>query len=322
MVIDWTGPPEGNGDLLYATFGSTSSGRFGVSYTYADYRSIIPQYTKRALTFDSDILRAFAGVSYLFGRAMKTEMHYGIPMCYIDSLLLWRPEKALKRRKGFPSWSWCGWIGTTGYWPDSHYYSSTEAWQHEATYISYFPPTDQHLALTPGSIVELHNLLSGHVRDPEILSNISSSPAQGVWAVCDYALDFWAYVVPLKLGPDSLFWRREKNNWSSLPYKKQAFPRLSRDLPQFDALDGSGEFCGTILLHAEMDGALGKVLDFVVLSESDHRDYKTETFPYLNIMVVTWENGLAERVGMGLLRKTALDNPVGEDMGWKRLNLG
>ncbi|KAL8809880.1 MAG: hypothetical protein Q9200_003038 [Gallowayella weberi] len=66
----------------------------------------------RQLTVPSDILHSFRGISNVFSKAINTTMFWGLPTAYFDFFLLWdRAESSLRRREGFPSWSWAGWQG-------------------------------------------------------------------------------------------------------------------------------------------------------------------------------------------------------------------
>ncbi|KAI0201072.1 heterokaryon incompatibility protein-domain-containing protein [Astrocystis sublimbata] len=90
------------------------------------------EYTRRNLTFDSDSLTAFAGISHHL-RVSEPKVSHMLGIPYVPSLLepesedsytiyslCWshRGEAAPRRRARFPSWTWAGWAGevhwTTG----------------------------------------------------------------------------------------------------------------------------------------------------------------------------------------------------------------
>ncbi|KAK3317640.1 heterokaryon incompatibility protein-domain-containing protein [Cercophora scortea] len=107
------------------------------------YMKCIQLYTGRELTKPKDILTAFQGAAWLLQQQMNAPLFYGLPSSHFDLALLWMPLKKLDRRrqrrshrsgaapcsqdemgnckckleeegyggKGFPSWSWCGWMG-------------------------------------------------------------------------------------------------------------------------------------------------------------------------------------------------------------------
>lgn len=89
------------------------------------YYPLVQAYTRRQLTFDLDILNAFAGVSARLQEAYGTPMICGVPRNAIPHALMWIPAtRQLCRRAGpsshglqvsFPSWSWAGWVGPVLY---------------------------------------------------------------------------------------------------------------------------------------------------------------------------------------------------------------
>ncbi|KAE8168407.1 heterokaryon incompatibility protein-domain-containing protein [Aspergillus tamarii] len=77
-----------------------------------NYWTIVDQYTKRNLSYQSDILRAFTAVL----RATHGDgTYYGLPVDYIDQAVAWTPEDldSSQIRDGFPSWSWASHVGPT-----------------------------------------------------------------------------------------------------------------------------------------------------------------------------------------------------------------
>lgn len=92
------------------------------------YQDMVELYTARHLTFKSDILRAFAGISSLFGRLGKSDFVNGLPSRMLAPTLLWVPATTttISRRRiarhrmklgdaALPSWSWAGWDGPVAY---------------------------------------------------------------------------------------------------------------------------------------------------------------------------------------------------------------
>ena len=92
------------------------------------YFCTVEEYTARCLTFEKDILDAFAGLSRSHETIMESAMIWGLPERFFDMAMLWfRGKGCLKRRtcrpeksqaggendnyQPFPSWSWAGWVG-------------------------------------------------------------------------------------------------------------------------------------------------------------------------------------------------------------------
>lgn len=78
---------------------------------HKDYAASLHEFSRRKISFDWDILNAFAGISNVLAARLDALMRYGIPDSLFDWALLWEPSYMLRRRPGFPSWSWAGWVG-------------------------------------------------------------------------------------------------------------------------------------------------------------------------------------------------------------------
>ncbi|KAF7520783.1 hypothetical protein G7054_g12666 [Neopestalotiopsis clavispora] len=92
---------------------------------FGHYMRFIREYAKRSLTFDSDSLAAFAGVSrYLQSTGPQVSHILGIPYipsllgvgtakCTLVHLLCWfhMGDSVPRRKAHFPSWTWVGWTG-------------------------------------------------------------------------------------------------------------------------------------------------------------------------------------------------------------------
>jgi hypothetical protein len=70
-------------------------------------------YSQRHLSFDDDILDAFAGVTTVLNQSFHSGFHYGLPKLFFDASLLWEsdwkrpdPPHVRKTQKlSLPSWS-------------------------------------------------------------------------------------------------------------------------------------------------------------------------------------------------------------------------
>ncbi|KAK0709357.1 heterokaryon incompatibility protein-domain-containing protein [Lasiosphaeria miniovina] len=82
------------------------------------YSDAVAMYTRRKMTWQSDVLNAFQGVTDLLAQGVNTEFWHGLPEFAFDQALLWYPQEPLKRQShegAPPSWSWAGWQGHTTY---------------------------------------------------------------------------------------------------------------------------------------------------------------------------------------------------------------
>jgi hypothetical protein len=87
------------------------------------YASLVEDFTARSLTYQSDTLRAFYGISTILEEAWGTKFYNGIPTRYLESALLFSVEGdagGSVRRPEFPSWSWAGWKSAVSLWLRQH----------------------------------------------------------------------------------------------------------------------------------------------------------------------------------------------------------
>ncbi|PQE04554.1 heterokaryon incompatibility protein [Rutstroemia sp. NJR-2017a BVV2] len=95
-------------------------GREGTSISMMYFRAV-ETYLRRMLTYSSDIINALAGVLTTQGRMMDCEIFHGLPVAIFDMAMLWQPSGVaeIRRREGFPSWSWAGWEGKVAWRGDT-----------------------------------------------------------------------------------------------------------------------------------------------------------------------------------------------------------
>jgi hypothetical protein len=94
----------------------------------AQYFDLVCGYNSRSLSFESDALRAFTAIMSALNSSFPNGFLFGVPELLFDIGLLWSRLKPLKRRKGFPSWSWVGWSG------EIHFIVGAYAWTPDAEY--------------------------------------------------------------------------------------------------------------------------------------------------------------------------------------------
>lgn len=113
------------------------------------YAAAVEEYTMRNLSYQSDGLNAFKGMSALLGRQLQSEMMYGCPRNMLVNCLTWRPvkvsldpidtpERRMTVRKEdargtdqslrplLPSWAWPAWKGHLKVQQYPYYYAGTE----------------------------------------------------------------------------------------------------------------------------------------------------------------------------------------------------
>lgn len=106
------------------------------------YAKVVNEFAPRALSRDTDVIRAYSGVISYFTRpdkgwyALNTELLYGHPIHALTTSLLWTSHKLKLRRRNLPlrqdgsptipSWSWMAW--QHGDKPDLERHFSLEEW--------------------------------------------------------------------------------------------------------------------------------------------------------------------------------------------------
>lgn len=87
---------------------------------FEDYWNLVNAYTQKHLTYETDVLNAFAGIANTLSDTFKTRFWFGVPEIYLPQSILWNADyilgnkKILRRRKDvpqIPSWSWAAWVG-------------------------------------------------------------------------------------------------------------------------------------------------------------------------------------------------------------------
>jgi hypothetical protein len=78
----------------------------------------VSQYTTRNLSFETDILNAFSGISNILATQLGSKFLFGIPEKYLSTQLFWSNVGATELRASDPSfpgliptWSWAAWKG-------------------------------------------------------------------------------------------------------------------------------------------------------------------------------------------------------------------
>ena len=88
-----------------------------IEWSFKTYSNFVSIYSGRQLTFASDILHACRGVLNHLTRNTGVDFFQGVPKNNFAASLLWKAhsQHCLKRRKGFSTWNWTGWLGRTEY---------------------------------------------------------------------------------------------------------------------------------------------------------------------------------------------------------------
>lgn len=303
---------------------------------FSGFKSMVYRYTGRQLTFASDMLNAFDGISAFISQGCNTRFRCGLPTEFFDLSLLWRPEERLKRRQGFSSWTWAGWEGRIGYWPGYYWYTNENEWNQQATYIDWRHPTE---GMSGGSIQDVVVSVSASKEKLRILlcPQISVDPAwfsgprtlpMTILPPRAELLSFWALSARfhLKETVQGETYGLKKGHG---PYRNHTY--ADAGVVRLDIVNRQDKACGNVLvdtdwwqLRKEGGRLVGKGYRFIILSESEQRDGSDHNF--LNVLLVeqmyAQEVGAVwERVGAGLVLKLHLGEACAPGPRWEFFNL-
>lgn len=105
---------------------------------FSKFEICVSDYVERDISYPSDIMNAFSGISAVLGRELGTPLLFGLPIEYFDWAVLWQSSEYLgesRRRNLFPSWSWAGWTDRIS-WDDSIIWAGSNSLASMATLFS------------------------------------------------------------------------------------------------------------------------------------------------------------------------------------------
>lgn len=183
------------------------------------YREAVNMYTKRKMTWQSDAINAFQGVTDLISQGVNTTFWYGIPEFAFDQALLWYPQEPLTRRTylgAAPSWSWAGWEGHTKY--------RGRGW-HNA--IAVAPFNVVHWLTHPSSIGTVVRYLVARGDSPERVAKIVQAAKEQ-----PKSLNSWVHAFLYQLEDLDDGWKDEKDtSRNELYFSHPAYPGLRFTYP-------------------------------------------------------------------------------------------
>lgn len=297
-------------------------------------------YSSRILSHQRDALDAFSGILRTLhsGRCVEA-----VPVTFLDLALLWQPFERLRRREGFSSWSWVGWIGRIRYntekieernksevqalsawfiartWIVWHVSTRKKChlpayriwgplWSHRvrpenATQNSRFPKQHDTITPTPGMLFEQ-------------LKRIPLDESRDI-----HYLQFWTMSVHCRINVDPS---------AVLRYSSPNAENMGNGLRRFKVLHDDTQTHGWVMLDQEWIGVVAeddvKTQEFILLSEAagiEGNDKSiangaiTESCGAFNAMMIVWTQGIAQRAGIG-----RISADLGRKGEWKEIILG
>ncbi|RMZ79864.1 hypothetical protein DV737_g3267, partial [Chaetothyriales sp. CBS 132003] len=271
------------------------SGITATGEAHSDYIGSLYEYSSRQITYESDVLNAFAGVLGVLCERMRNggrpevDHAYGLPTHVFDWAILWQPNLSIQRQsKMWPSWSWCGWTGTISMALTALDDSQLESWLRSHTWINWiiYGMNGQPLMQIPSESTyqreEQVNLRFGHL-DSHV--QISPAPAHKVQALmrfsssasspsstgaCSQLLHFATLSLRLRLIPT---WHLVHDPASSSPFRSYII--------QHGSASQTSMPYGTIRLSSTWphDADPERTYEFVVLSEAPRKSVVKNEFP-------------------------------------------
>jgi hypothetical protein len=297
------------------------------------YRTMLFYYTKRVLSDQADALLAMAGIIRRLSDKMMCRFFQGIPTAVWDSFMVFIAHTAsnslLRRRHGFPSYSWTGWIGG----------------------IDFFDPEDENNWLSYRTwIIWYKRSPSGTINLVwDIMAN-ESFPISN--------LDFVSYrqrypfgnrhVLPFSTSrtapTEHRDFEREFPEYPILQFWTLAVYFTISDFSVFIAeayiFDRQGTRCGWTCMDGFEDSTFFETkgpLEFIVLSETNVEprtnydggltlsglsypvDSKPNAWKYYYVLLLEWNGGMAERRGVGVIFQKAVEKSFSPGPTWKEI---
>lgn len=317
----------------------------------------IAAYQNRNLTGDNDAINAVMGILQPIVLRLKTRLLQGLPAVMWDIVLLFtqfkphrsnfRKETRIRRRLGFPSWSWAGWVAGVnwGVFDDTCQYLDTnglQGWLDNRTWIAWY-------ILQPGHSIEA--ILGSEEKEDKYYERRENTGARK------------------RFGNLNTTRTRPLNCHLTKPYPLLIFftvsirMKTSRQIPDGFVLqpkkfaihladlasvyDNEDSFCGLITLDNPESSSNGRLVELIILSEllnslyldkeldSDSDEYFSEhekcknrlldlTSPlgFYSVMLIEWVGDTYERRGLGEIFRTSVQNSFQPGPQWKEIILG
>lgn len=298
------------------------------STVYSLYVAMVSDYTLRQLTYRSDMLNAFTGITSWITRLRATRFSFGLPESYFHSALLWTGEISCQPGQDigatntvylssddFPSWSWTGSIGPTTYrvmnLRESHTLHGSECPILRADIANIEVKEDTGFRKISRDIHGLSDTLSA-INSVDCTKD-TGTETKGV----EGTLRFQAFLVPF--------------NQFTINLNEEVLFETSDGLADYAIRDANSDICGvlfdmTVSLSARLLDSNTGLLSYIRLSSvllpseavisafeifpkgDTDRDakYKSAEYSIINVMLIRWKReGIAERVGICQMHSVA-----------------
>lgn len=280
-----------------------------------DYSRLLEIYTARVFTNPQDAVWALAGTIRRVGETLRQDMVQGIPAGALGHFMLFRNASGggfLRRRRGFPSWSWAGWDEQITFEYDNLFNN----WNDTRHWIVWFKRT----------VLDGVHLLPNHYDaggQYALTTAQPDSPYQGRFC-SRYNLDV------SKTNPThDMFQSAGTISYPILQFWTVAvYFRISIE----DAIGGIGSFLGKdgrSYGSVRVDGLESVAfndsndpVEVILLSEHTEEDSSDGLSIFYNVMLLDQSKTVAERKGLGHLSLSHIDHSYSPGPIWKEVLLG
>ncbi|KAG1728769.1 heterokaryon incompatibility protein-domain-containing protein [Suillus lakei] len=293
----------------------------------SSYMIAIGQYTQRNLTVESDIIDAITALTNALTRGFELgggdparAFHFGMTLTDLEHALLWQHHPRMPRARRsltdegsspWPSWAWAAWRGAVHYKGGALYawIDSDSDWPRVTeSVIDPWYVVDHNGDTVQLDVRRIHRAFTYPI--PEEAMNPYSSP-QGILDPSQLTLD-----IHRPLDPGTLIFRTTSSRFSIIRRgggdNEKSSARVYHDL--FNILSSASSpssWVGSVILP--LDPAPPASLEFIVLSRTSASPgvYDEESLGkfyhgcMLYVMAVSQNEGLMERVGLGIIHEAA-----------------
>lgn len=320
------------------------------SDTHSDFASLLFYYSSRQVTYASDILKAIDGICHRLSIRWKFDLLQGMPVAFLDLYLLFHTADTTERRHGFPSYSWASWNGQI--FIDS--VDDSKSWLSNQTWIIWYKyepsngtvslvwDSDQHSGFPTTSENDVEHRSRRIFRSNSAAARLSGNMEITKPSTRYNSIDHTQHSYPLLQ-----FWTVTAY-FRAAVYKEHGIGRFNGLV--LDVFDRNDDYCGCvysntsstyiqrqdkeplelILLSAcwrsgDMDDthvlpAVRRRVYWNRATEKYARDFDDKLF--LWALWIRWDGGVAERVGIGQIFHTAVEESLEPGPTWKEILLG
>lgn len=318
----------------------------------------LESFQKRQLKYDSDAINAVASTLQRVALRLKTHLLEGLPTVALDLVLLFvafhveneRLSIQVRRRKGFPSWSWAGWVGMLS-WADfgGISYAWINCWLDTKTWISWYK--FQHGRFVPAIWDSEDKSPFPRTKEDIIYTRRTQPDLRKRFGNLDTARTKPSNCFLIKPYPLLIFF-----TVSVVLRIRSQLPRIITDLLSLEnhtvsLHDKTNTFCGLLTFDVPSSPEDNRSMELIVLSELPDSKYRREKIrasilpraadgiadvwtrkermedlsqplELYSVMLIENVGDVYERRGLGEMLQTSVEKSLQPGPQWKEIILG